>query len=120
MLLAAAALYVLSGLGKAARRGPGSLPSAYSASGSGTPLHPGPLDRRMGLKHYILNGSPQALFWGWNLLLFSVQPSPLVDSRLTAYTLNATDCVLLVHCKTPLMSSSLIVPHAGFFFFLTQ
>lgn len=78
-MLAAAALYILCGLGKAACTGLGSLPSAYSASGSGTPLHPGPLDRRMGLKHYILNGSHQALFWGWNLLLFSVQPSPLVD-----------------------------------------
>jgi len=58
----------------------------------------------MGLKHYILSGCHPAPFWDWNLLLFSVQSSPLVDLRLTADTLNATDCILPVHCETPLMS----------------
>ena len=70
---------------------------------------------RMGLKHYILSGCHPAPFWGWNLLLFSVQSSPLVDLRLTADTLNATDCILPVHCETPLMSWSLVFPHKGFF-----
>lgn len=43
-MLAAAALNIISRLGKTAHRGLGSLPSVYSAVELGTPLHLGPLD----------------------------------------------------------------------------
>lgn len=115
-MFAAAALYILCGLGKAACTGLGNLPSVYSTVGLGTLLHSRLLDWRMVLKHYTLNRSHCAPFWGWNILLFSVQPSPLVDLWLTICTLNTADCILSTHYETALMFQRLIAPQMGFFF----
>lgn len=55
----------------------------YSTDGSGTPLHPRPLEWRMRMKHYSLSTYHQASIWVQNLLVF-VQSSPLMNLQLTA------------------------------------